>query len=170
MMWSASATTAVLWPASSPEWPCVAIGTRDAAASTATMRVDVQPRTAKVSTVSAAPAIVTSDQARPSSVSTRNRPSWPPNSAPALGVVGMTLTKVRNAVVPLATVKIAAPTDAASSAVSKGRSPARSANSARTSEPSIVAADRLTASVATGRPQRTRGPGSSSSRGAAPPP
>ena len=80
------------------------------------------------------------------------------------------LTKVRKATVALATVKIAAAAEATSSAVSKGRVPARSANRASTSEPTMPAAERFTARVAVGRPHRTTGPGSAISSGAAPPP
>ena len=60
------------------------IGTSAATARIATKNVAVHDRTAKVSTVSAAPAIVVMSQVRPSSVSTRNRPSCAPNSGPAL--------------------------------------------------------------------------------------
>ena len=83
MMWRMSAIIASWWIASSPEWPCVPIGTSAASARIATKSVAVHERTAKVSTVSAAPATVVMSQVRPTSVSTRKRPSCAPNSGPA---------------------------------------------------------------------------------------
>ena len=56
MMCSTSAITAASWFASSPECPCVPIGTSAAIARIATNSVGVHDRTAKASTVIAAPA------------------------------------------------------------------------------------------------------------------
>ena len=152
MRCSASAVTARLWFASSPECPCVAIGISAATARIATSSVDVQPRTANVRTVSTAPARVVSNHDCPSSVSTRKRPSCSPNRTSALSCALKMLMNVKKPVTPLATVKTAAETDAVSSATSNGRSPARKANSASTSEPIMPAADTLTKSFARGAP------------------
>ena len=170
MMWRMSAIIASWWFASSPECPCVPIGTSAASARIATNSVAVHDRTAKASTVRTAPAIVVISHVGPSSVSTRNRPSCAPNSGPA-SIAGLNAsTKVRNPVAAADTVKTAAEMDAASSARSNSRSPAFSVNSAVTSTPAMPAADRLTNSRAVGRPQRTNGPGSPIASGAAPPP
>src|SRR3546814_124553 len=111
-----------------------------------------------------------SSHVRPSSTSTRKRPSCWPNNASGLGVAFIVLTKVKKPVTAAATVNSAALAEAVSRAASKARSPAGSAYRASTSEPTMTAAVRLTARVATGRPQRIMGPGSPSTRGAAPPP
>ena len=146
------------------------MGTSVAIARIATNSVAVQERTAKASTVIAAPAIAVISQVRPPSVSTRKRPSCAPNSGP-IPMAGLkVLTNVRKPVVAAATVKIAAEIEAMSSAASNARSPALSVNSAVTSAPTIPAAERLTTSVAVGSPQRTKGPGSPIAKGAAPPP
>ncbi len=170
MMCSTSAMTAASWFASSPEWPWVPIGTSAAIARIATNSVGVHERTAKASTVIAAPAIAVISHVRPPSVSTRNRPSWAPNSGPTPNAGLNVLTNVKNPVTAAATVKTAAEMDAVSSAASNSRSPALSVNRAVTSAPTIPAAARLTNSVAIGRPQRTNGPGSPIAKGAAPPP
>ena len=165
-----SAIIASWWKASSPECPCVPIGTSDATATRATRSVPVQDRTAKVSTVRAAPATVVISHVRPTSSSTRKRPNWEPNWGPA-SIVGLnTLRNVRNPVAPAATVNSVAEIDAVSTATSNARSPVRSVNNAVTRTPTMPAAARFTTSFATGSPQRTAGPASPSGIGAAPPP
>jgi hypothetical protein len=77
---------------------------------------------------------------------------------------------VKKPVTPAATVKTAAETDATSRATSKALSPAFRANRARISDPSSPAAARLKISVVVGKPQRTTGPASAITSGAAPPP
>ena len=78
MMWRMSAIIASWWFASSPECPWVPIGTRAASARIATNSVAVHDRTANVSTVSTAPAIVVISQVRPSSVSHEEAPELRP--------------------------------------------------------------------------------------------
>ncbi len=164
------AVIASWWFASSPEWPCVPIGTSVATARIAMNSVAVHERTAKVSTVRPAPATVVISQVRPTSVSTTNRPSCAPNSGPA-SMAGLKMTmKVRKPVAAAAMVKTAAETDAASSARSNSRSPARSAKSAVTRAPTMPAAERFTNSLTVGRPHRAMGPGSARASSAAPPP
>ena len=148
----------------------MAIGTRLATARIATKKDAVHPRTAKASTVSAAPAIIVMSHVRPTSVSTRYRPSCAPNSGAALTSGSNASTNVRNPVTAAATVKIAAEIEARSSAASNSRSPAFSANRAVTSAPTMPAAERLTTSFAVGSPHRTNGPASPIASGAAPPP
>lgn len=71
MMCRISAVIASWWKASSPECPCVPIGTSEAIARIATKNVGVHDRTAKVRIVRTAPAMVVMSHVRPSSVSTR---------------------------------------------------------------------------------------------------
>ena len=146
------------------------IGTSAAIARIATNSVGVHDRTAKVSTVIAAPATAVISHVRPPSVSTRNRPSCAPNSGPRPTAGLKVLTNVKKPVVAAATVKTAAETDAMSSAASNSRSPAFRVNSAVTSAPTMPAAARLTASVAVGQPPPHERAGSPIANGAAPPP
>ena len=170
MMCRMSAIIASWWKASSPECPCVPIGTSEATATRATRSVPTQDRTANVRTVRAAPATVVISHVLPTSSSTRNRPSWAPNWGPASMAGLNTLRSVRNPVAPAATVNRAAEIDAVSRATSNSRSPARSVNKAVTSTPTMPAAARFTTSFVTGSPQRTTGPASPSGICAAPPP
>ena len=108
MMCSTSAITAASWFASSPECPCVPIGTSAAIARIATNSVGVHDRTANASTVIVAPATAVSSHVRPLSVSTRNRPSCAPNSGPSPTAGLNVLTNVKKPVVAAATVNSAA--------------------------------------------------------------
>ena len=93
-------------------------------------------RTAKASTVSTAPAIVVISHVRPSLGLTSNRPSCGPNTAVEARLRGGERRDIaRYPTHRAATVNTAAQMEAASRAMSKGFAPARSANSASTSEP-----------------------------------
>ena len=161
MMCSTSAITASWWFASSPEWPCVPIGTSAATARIATKKRR-RPRRAprRSSTVSAAPAIVVMSQVRPTSVSTRIAAEL----RAELGAgADRGVERVDEREEPGGGGRDGEDRRRDGCRVQRaGRTRARppcSVNSAVTSTPTMPAAERLTNSFAVGSPQRTNGPG-----------
>jgi hypothetical protein len=94
-MCSTSEVTAASWLVSAPVCPWVPMGMRAARAPIATSIVGIQERTANVSTVSTAPAMVVTSQACPTELSTRKRPSCCPKTASRVGLALRTLRNVR---------------------------------------------------------------------------
>ena len=135
-----------------PAWPCSESGMRPITASTVTNPSTVTLRTAKHSTVSAAPINVVVSQARPSALVVKKSPSDWPNAWLRLGGVLAALLNTRIDDATEATVQTAAPAAARSIALPNSASRELSANTPSARAPRASAIDRSTTSLAIGTP------------------